>query len=100
MGYLTQGKQLPKKENIELIMATLSEKEKEEFLRELLFSAIQVVNAGGPEYIDALCQVLVAWEYTAMVESNKEFLDKLEKIEEEIKNNPSTGLTWEEVLGG
>lgn len=37
-------------------------------------------------------------EYTNMVNSNKDFLQKLEEIRDEIVNDPSPGVPWKELL--
>ncbi|SHH31932.1 hypothetical protein SAMN02745221_02145 [Thermosyntropha lipolytica DSM 11003] len=100
MGYSVQGKVLPQKDIIGLIKNVLTAEEKEELLQELLFRAIEVVETGKSEYIDALRQVLIAWEYTAMVKSDDKFVRELEETREEIKNDPEPGVAWREFLRG
>ncbi len=84
----------------DLIKTTLSLEEKEEFLFELFPLVVQVVKTGGEKHIDALRQLLIAWEYTAMIKSDKEFVRELGEIEKEIKNDPVPGVAWREVLRG
>ena len=98
MGYSVQNKPLPQNIDIDLINKTLTTGEKEEVLKDIVLSAITVVKTGKSEYIDALRQVLVAWESTIIVKSDHEFVLKLEEIREEVKKDPTPGIAWKELL--
>jgi len=82
----------------DIIFQVLSPKEKDNFLRELYNVALNVVRTEKSEYIEEMRLILLSWEYTAAVKSNKDFLDELEATIKEIDEDHSPGVDWRELL--
>ncbi len=100
MPYSTESKLLPNKESIDTMMVALTTEEKEEFFHELLHASMKVVLSGKPEYVEALRQLIVAWEYTAEIAANPELARDIDNTREEIENDQSSGIDWRELLRG
>ncbi len=100
MPYTAESKILPNKESIDTIMSALTAEEKEEFLHELLHASMKVVLSVEPEYVEALRQLLVAWEYTAEIAANPELARDIEETREEVESDQSPGIEWRELLRG
>lgn len=100
MPYSTESKLLPQKENIDMILSALDVEEKEEFLHELLRVSMQVVTTGKAEYIEALRQSIVAWEYIAEIAANPEMAKDIDETREETINDQLPGVEWRDLLRG
>lgn len=100
MIYSPQNKSIPQAGLVDLAKRVFTAEEKEEFLEELLSIAIQTVKSGKAEYIEALRQTLLAWEYTALIKSDTAFLCQLEVARSEVLNDPSQGIGWRDLLRG
>lgn len=89
----------PKRDSLRIIMETLNSSEKEKMLEDLYNTSVMAVKNPRPEFIEALRQILVAWEYTAILKTDLNFLSKLEEQQEDAIKNTS-GKDWREVIGG
>lgn len=90
---------LPERESIRDIIQALSPGEKDDMLKELFNIAVMVVKVGTQDYIEALRQVLVSWEYSAIIKNNNGFLEFLDSTKKEIEEDDSPGVEWRELLG-
>jgi len=81
---------MPNPKFIDLAFKVLNQKEKDEFLRELLQASLSSIETGNTENIR---RVLLAWEYTALWK-------KEPKMFEEIAEEDSieSGTDWREFL--
>lgn len=91
---------LPERKSIDTILAVLTPADKEELLKELYDNAVIAVRTGRYEDLDRLRQCLLAWEYTAHVKADKDFLKTIEELRNEVINDSTSGVDWRELLRG
>ena len=90
----------PEVDSIKTMLQALSPEEKDEFLQELYIAVTGTLKSEDSESAEQIRQILLSWEYTAIVKSNGEFVEQLDRDGQEVKADDSPGTDWRELLKG